>query len=101
MKQFRHALVVSATLALAACNSTPEPTDDPLPPATPDQQFFDCIAGGDPAPLLGLPATQAGANHNGAVRIIPPGMVITQDYDIHRLNLMTNSAGTVLRAYCG
>lgn len=94
--------LLAPAMVLAACNSTPDALPpDTLPPATPDQQFFDCIESGDPAPLLGLSADQAAIGHAGAVRVIPPGMVITQDYDIKRLNLMTDSAGIVLRAYCG
>ena len=89
----------AALLMLAACNSS-TPTPGNLPPATADQQFTDCIVG-DPNALIGIPASQAAAGHNGPVRVIPPGMVVTQDYDTKRLNLKTNASGTVLRAYCG
>ena len=101
MTHFQQPLLALGALALAACSPTPDPVDRALPPPTPDQQYFDCIAGGDPAPLIGLPASQAGATHAGPVRIIPPGMLVTQDYDIKRLNLMTDDQGIVLRAYCG
>ena len=97
-------VLLAPALLLAACNSgdgsAPNPSTG-LPPATADQQFFDCISGGDPSPLIGLPANQAAVGHQGAVRIIPPGTVVVQDYDIKRLNLRTNNAGIVQRAYCG
>lgn len=102
--EYRNVLsIAAAALALAGCNAAQEtpPSGDLLPPPTPDQQFYDCIAGGDPAPLIGQPAEQVAPLHNGPVRIIPPGGVITQDYDIKRLNLMTDFDGRVLRAYCG
>ncbi|MEM7441440.1 MAG: I78 family peptidase inhibitor [Pseudomonadota bacterium] len=101
--KIQSALLASALL-LAACNSGDGTGADPvsgLPAATPDQQYFDCIRGGDPSPLIGLPANQAAAGHKGAVRVIQPGQVVVQDYDIKRLNLRTNNAGIVQRAYCG
>lgn len=98
---YRILALSASALILAACTSEEVMPSDGLPPPTPDQQFFDCIADGDPTPMVGLPAAQAGAGHPGPVRVIPPGMVITQDYDIKRLNLMTDANGTVLRAYCG
>ncbi|MBC6441609.1 MAG: hypothetical protein GDA53_00480 [Rhodobacteraceae bacterium] len=101
VKKMLPALIIPA-LILSACNgSEVPPPPDTLPPAPADQQYFDCIAGGDPAPLLGLTASQAAFGHQGPVRIIPPGTVVAQDYDISRLNLRTSAAGLVQRAYCG
>ncbi|MEM6619120.1 MAG: I78 family peptidase inhibitor [Pseudomonadota bacterium] len=104
MKKFRAVFGPAALISfLSACAADAPPPDaapaaDDIPE---DQLFFDCITG-DPAALIGQSATAAGAGHNGPVRVIPQGSVITQDYDIKRLNLITDPAtGQVVRVYCG
>lgn len=89
-----------AVLTLSAC-AAPQPEPAEPAPVSPDQQFTDCFKAGDIATLAGLPASQAALRHDRAVRVIPNGSVVTQDYDPTRLNLVTDPDGVVLRAYCG
>ncbi len=37
----------------------------------------------------------------GAVRIIPPGALVTQEYDAHRIDVNVDRAGNILRIQCG
>lgn len=99
--------LAAITLALAGCDSSGGgvPSED-LDIAdggstTADQSFVDCYAG-DPGALAGQNAEEARQAHTtGPVRVIPPGSLVTQDYDPKRLNLVTDAMGIVVRIYCG
>jgi hypothetical protein len=47
-------------------------------------------------------ATQARQRAGAArVRVLPPGIMVTKEYDAGRLNLDVDAGGRVLRAHCG
>lgn len=89
-------------LALAACAPAPEPV--PAPPATgPAQPPVPDTCGATPfmalvnGPLAGFDATQA----KGPVRIIGPGMLVTQDYAAARINISHDARQIITRIDCG
>lgn len=70
-----------------------------------------CIHAPDPQPacpapdltyLIGQPEDAAtGISHDGVIRIIQPGMAITEDYSPSRLNIEIDEDGRIARLYCG
>lgn len=44
---------------------------------------------------------QVAVPHGGTIRVFERGSPITEDYRPDRLNLETDDAGMLLRAYCG
>lgn len=51
--------------------------------------------------MLGVPASEIDATGPGGRRVIGPDTVVTMDYNPERLNLETDAAGRLTRAYCG
>ncbi len=107
-------------LAIAGCAPVPEPVVNPprflgpplpapgigpggvdLTPGFNDTEPDTCKAAG----LQGMIGQPSGNLRTvplaGAVRIIPPGALVTQEYDAHRIDVDVDSAGTILRIACG
>lgn len=96
--RFPLVLPVAGLLALAACAPAPEPVPLP-PPAAPVPDtcgagpLMRLVAG----PLARFDATQA----KGPVRIIGPGMMVTQDYSATRINISHDERQIITRIDCG
>ncbi|WP_421950331.1 I78 family peptidase inhibitor [Pelagibacterium sp.] len=96
-------LAIAATLALAACSSTTTPPDTSMPP--PVDCGAQALAGMTGQPVIGSTAQDVrvggqAINAAGTVRVITPGMAVTQDFRPDRLNLEVDASGNLVRAYC-
>jgi starvation-inducible outer membrane lipoprotein len=96
-------LALAASFALAACSSTTTPPSTSMPPP------IDCgaqaLAGKTGQSVIGSTAQDVrvggeAINTAGTVRVITPGMAVTQDFRPDRLNLEVDAAGNLVRAYC-
>lgn len=92
---FRLALP-ALSLALAACQ--PMPIEAPRPGVP---GLSSC--GGDPVQaLIGRPVAEMPASGGwGALRVIWPGMAVTEDYSESRLNVEVDAQGIIQRLSCG
>ena len=82
------ALLLTATLGLAACVEEPAAPND------------DCGASGLSS-LIGQDRTALdGMKFKGPVRVLEPGSVMTMDYRSDRLNVELNDGGKIIRLYC-
>lgn len=86
-------------LALAACQPGQPDARYLGPPA---QLDLASCGGNDVLPLVGqnvsaMPATGGW----GALRVIWPGMAVTEDYSESRLNVEVDAQGTIQRISCG
>ena len=89
--------IIPAFLALAAC--TEIPPDPPLD--QPAEDTTSCGAGPD-SNLVGQSVdVLAAMTFPGPMRVIRPGMLITQEYNTKRLNLDVNHKGIITRVWCG
>lgn len=92
---FRFALP-ALSLALAAC--LPVPVEAPRPGVP---GLASC--GGDPiVALIGHSVAELPATGDwGALRVIWPGMAVTEDYSESRLNVEVDAQGIIRRVSCG
>lgn len=97
-------LALVSSLGLAACSSTATPPSTSMPPP------IDCgaqaLTGKTGLPVIGSTAQDVRIGGEpiraaGAVRVISPGMPVTQDYRPDRLNLEVDAANNLIRAACG
>lgn len=88
----RHALGLAA-LALLACAAPPKagPIDADACGASGLQHLL-----GETEAALAAMSFPA-----GGLRVIRPGMAVTQDYRAERLNIALDAAGYIVRVYCG
>jgi len=89
--------ITLAFAGLAACAEIPSdsPVDQPVEDTTA------CGAGPD-SNLVGQPVdVLAAMTFPGPVRVIRPGMLITQEYNPKRLNLDLDNKGIIIRGWCG
>lgn len=94
-------------LGLSACAPKPEPLPVPVDPnvdLTPgwnDKEPDTCKAS-QYQYLVGQPATALGtAGITRAYRVIPPGALVSQEYDSQRIDVQTDNEGIILRLTCG
>ena len=92
-------LTLILPLLADACIETSPPTEAPAP-GIPAASCSDPEI--DLASFVGRRPEDIGADRLGfPVRVIAPGMAVTMDYSPARLNLETDAAGVISRAYCG
>ena len=94
------ALVTPALcLALAAC----QPTLQEAPyPGTPDQANLSPCGGELVTALIGQDIATLPANGSwGTLRVISPGMAVTEDFSETRLNVMIDAQNRITGASCG
>ena len=78
-----------ALLSLTACNSANPPGDD-------------TCGATDAAVFVGSPLPDGAFDEREeAVRILPPGSVVTMDFRAERLNVELDANDRVIRVYCG
>lgn len=96
-------IATAAALVLAGCSSTPSAPDTSMPPPV------DCgaaaLSGKVGQSVVGSTAQDVRVggepiNVPGSIRVIHPGMAVTQDFRADRLNLEVGENGTLRRAYC-
>lgn len=94
---------IAGTLTLAACSTSATPPITSMPPPV------DCgataLSGMAGQPVTGTTSQDVRVGgqpvqSQGSVRVISPGMAVTQDYREDRLNLEVSAARTLVRAYC-
>ncbi len=89
--------IILAFAGLAACTEIP-----PDPPTNQPVEDTTSCGGGPDSNLVGQPVdVLAAMTFPGPVRVIHPGMLITQEYNIKRLNLDVNAKGIITRVWCG
>ncbi|WP_417581689.1 I78 family peptidase inhibitor [Pelagibacterium sp.] len=102
-RPFVGGLALASSLLLAACSSTTTPPSTSMPPP------IDCgaqsLSGKIGQQVIGSTAQDVRIggqpiNSAGTVRVIRPGMPVTQDYRPDRLNLEVDASNTLLRASC-
>lgn len=86
-------LALALPFVLIACQAAdypaPRPGNDTCP--APELQHY-----------LGEPeAAAAGIDYAGPVRVILPGMAVTEDYSASRLNIDIGLDGRIARLWCG
>ncbi len=89
---------ILALVVLAACTEE-TPPDPPI-----DQPVEDTTAcgGGPDSNLVGQSVdVLAAMTFPGPIRVIRPGMLITQEYNPKRMNLDVDSKGIIIRVWCG
>lgn len=89
---------------MAACTPVPDPAPAPLPPADNGlvEREPDSCGAGDLQHLIGQNEGMIRTvRTKGAYRIIPPGALVTQEYDSFRLDVHVDDAGTILKLSCG
>ena len=86
-------------LMLAACQ--PIPQEAPYPGGPGPLNLARC--GGDQVePLIGQPVSALPATGGwGTLRVIWPGMPVTEDYSSSRLNVDVNAEGRISGLWCG
>ncbi len=94
--------LVSA-LALAGCSSTTNPPDTSMPP--PVDCGAQALSGKTGQSVVGSTAQDVRVGGEsiavpGSIRVITPGMAVTQDFRADRLNLEVDASGNLVRAYC-
>jgi len=89
---------ILALVVLAACSGeTP-----PEPPHELQVEDTTSCGGGSDSNLVGQSVdVLAAMTFPGPVRVIHPGMLITQEYNTKRMNLDMDSKGTIIRVWCG
>ena len=87
-------------LTLAACQ--PIPQEAPYP-GTPDGRVDLVKCGGVPIlALMGQNVSQMPATGDwGTLRVIWPGMAVTEDYSESRLNVEVDAEGRIIAVHCG
>jgi len=93
MRLSRIALLVPALILAAACVPLPADAPTPIPDTCGAARFAGLIG----APLSAFDPRQA----VGAVRIIAPGMMVTQDYSPSRINIHHDHRAIITRIACG
>ncbi|WMT88757.1 I78 family peptidase inhibitor [Pelagibacterium sp. 26DY04] len=96
-------LALASAVALAGCSSTANPPDTSMPPPVDcgaqalSGQTGQSVVGSTPQDVRvgGEPITVP-----GSLRVITPGMAVTQDFRADRLNLEVDASGNLVRAYC-
>ena len=95
------ASTVAASLALAACATTP-------PPAAAELQANAGTCNAEPAqPYVGKPASDANidaafkASGAKTMRSLKPGEAMTMDYREDRVNILQDASGNIERISCG
>ena len=91
----RATLISLSLLTLAACQPAP-PANDP-PPMTNQTCIADSLQHHVGQPLSSLDRASLPA----PTRIIGPGMSVTMDYRVERLNIEYDGAQIIQRIYCG
>ena len=96
-------LAIAATLALAGCSSTATPPSTSMPPPVGCSE--QALASKVGQPVIGSTAQDVRIGGEaiavpGSLRVITPGMAVTQDYRPDRLNLEVDGTGNLVRAYC-
>ena len=83
-------------LILAACQPAPVEAPQPGVPG-----LASC-GGGTALKLIGRPMAELPATGDwGTLRVIWPGMAVTEDYSESRLNVEVDANGIILAASCG
>ena len=95
---YRLATLLAIT-ALAACQTVTPPPGAALEGT--DAKTCEATARATNENLLGTPASSIDATASGGRRVIGPNDAVTMDYNAARLNLETDGAGRLRRAYCG
>lgn len=86
-------------LLLAACQ--PAPLQMPVP-GTPAGPGLAACGGGPVRALLGQPVAVLPATGGWtALRVITPGMAVTEDYSSRRLNVTVDDLGRIIGLTCG
>ncbi|UYQ70465.1 I78 family peptidase inhibitor [Pelagibacterium flavum] len=103
MKTTLGGLALATSIALAGCSTTVTPPDTSMPP--PVDCGAQALAGKTGESVIGSTAQDVRVggepiNAPGTVRVITPGMAVTQDFRPDRLNLEVDAAGNLVRAYC-
>jgi hypothetical protein len=92
-------LPAALCLALAACQ--PIPQEAPYP-GTPSPADLTKCGGGPIYALLGQNVAEMPASGGGAtLRVIWPGMAVTEDYSETRLNVEVDKDGLIIGLTCG
>lgn len=91
---------------LIGCAQRPEPAAAPtlLPPVDNGlvEREPDSCGATDLSYLIGQNEGMLRAvKTKGAYRVIPPGAIVTQEYDSFRLNIQVDENGTIERLTCG
>lgn len=91
-------------ITLVACAPAPR-RQPPLPPPVDDGVLSrepDSCGVRDAAPLRGQPgAAVARAGLKRSFRVIPPGILVTQEYEAQRINFYLDEKGLIARISCG
>lgn len=86
-------------ILLSGCQAT---TPDPRLIGPPAQLDLSSCGGNLVLPLVGQPVSVMPASGDwGALRIIWPGMAVTEDYSESRLNVQVDAQGIIIGASCG
>lgn len=103
MPRLPPALLLPALLALGACATGPELPPAPPPPPGPAAPPVPDTCGAAPfMALVGGPLAAFDARlARGPVRVIGPGMMVTQDYAPTRLNISHDDRRIITRIDCG
>ena len=92
MKVSVFSAIALAAFALQACTSPAPPEPDFIPGCYADG--LSDLVGQDASVLDRL-------DLRGAVRVIRPGMAITEDYSDNRLNIDIDAGNVITRVWCG
>ncbi|QFT82648.1 Peptidase inhibitor I78 family protein [Roseovarius sp. THAF27] len=92
-------LAIATLTTVAACG--PAVTDDGVPSRAEEEGPDICMAA-DHAALVGQPLDAFDQSTlDQPVRIIPPGGIVTMEYNPKRLNVDLDSDNTIVRFWCG
>ncbi|WP_162891819.1 I78 family peptidase inhibitor [Profundibacter amoris] len=89
--------VILTFVGLAACTEIP-----PDPPIDQPTEDTTACGGGPDSNLVGQSVdVLAAMTFPGPMRVIRPGMLITQEYNPKRMNLDLDNKGIIIRVWCG
>lgn len=94
---------LASALAIAGCSSTANPPDTSMPP--PVDCGAQALGSKTGQSVVGSTAQDVRVGGEaiavpGDIRVITPGMAVTQDFRPDRLNLEVDASGNLVRAYC-
>jgi hypothetical protein len=102
MRLTRMTVLLPVLLTIAACAPAPQPGPVPPNPGPATPPVPDTCGAAPFMALVGGPLSAFDAAHSmGSVRVIGPGMMVTQDYSPSRINISHDDRLVITRIDCG
>lgn len=95
------ALFLATPMLLAACMAPSSPDPAPRTPGHTGSKPDGVCAASALQHYVGKQVNDVDLSGNDPMRIVPPGVAVTMDYNPSRLNVSTDANGIIIRLHCG